>query len=133
MTATVANVPWSTVAAIAAGAVVGALSRFAAGLWLNAVWRGFPLGTLFVNCVGGLMIGFAMLLVTRHPDETLRHLVITGFLGGLTTFSSFSAESLGLLQRGELPLALAHTLAHVMGALLCAALGFWLARRVLRA
>ncbi|MCR5864859.1 MAG: CrcB family protein [Aquincola tertiaricarbonis] len=132
MTAALGAVPWTTVAAIGIGAAAGALARFAAGLWFNGLWRGFPLGTLLVNCVGGFLVGAAMVLFARHPDETLRHLAVTGFLGGLTTFSAFSGESLGLLQRGELPMAAAHTLSHVLGALLCASLGFLLARAALR-
>ncbi|MEF7616125.1 CrcB family protein [Aquincola sp. MAHUQ-54] len=124
---------WPTVVAIAFGAALGALARWGAGLWLNGLWRGFPLGTLAVNCVGGMLIGVAMFGFARHPDELLRHFAVTGFLGGLTTFSAFSGESLGLLQRGELPMAVAHTLAHVAGALACAAAGFWLAKVLWRA
>ncbi len=112
------------VLAVAGGAAVGALARWGAGLWLNARWAGFPLGTLFVNCVGGLLIGLALAWLERRPDEMLRLLRVTGFLGGLTTFSAFSAESLLLLQRGHWALAAGHTLAHVLGALACAALGF---------
>ena len=67
----------------------------------------------------------------RSPNELLRLLLVTGLLGGFTTFSAFSAESLILLQRGQLLLALGHTLAHVAGALACAALGFRLAQAVL--
>ena len=81
---------------------LGALARWGAGLWLNARWAGFPLGTLFVNCVGGLLIGMALAWFERSPNELLRLLLVTGFLGGLTTFSAFSAESLLLLQRGAL-------------------------------
>ena len=112
------------VLAVAAGAAVGALARWGAGLWLNARWAGFPLGTLFVNCVGGLLIGLALAWFERTPNELLRLLLVTGFLGGLTTFSAFSAESLLLIQRGQWTLAAGHTLAHVLGALACAALGF---------
>lgn len=115
--------------AVAGGAAVGALLRWAAGLWMNAAWGGFPLGTLLVNLAGGLMIGVAMVWFARHPDETLRLLLVTGLLGGLTTFSAFSGESLALLHRGDWGWALAHTLAHVLGALGSAALGFWLARQ----
>lgn len=111
-------------AAVAGGAAVGALARWAAGLWLNARWAGFPLGTLFVNVVGGLLIGMALAWLERTPNEMLRLLLVTGFLGGLTTFSAFSAESLLMLQRGHFGLAAGHTLAHVLGALACAALGF---------
>ncbi len=122
---------WAHAIAVAVGAAFGALARWLAGLWLNMVWAGFPLGTLLVNCVGGLLIGVALVWFDRVPNEALRLLWVTGFLGGLTTFSSFSGESLVLLQRGEWALALAHTLAHLLGSLACAALGFWLARAVL--
>jgi CrcB protein len=115
---------WVNVLAVSAGGVVGCLLRWLAGVWLNARWSGFPLGTLFVNCVGGLLIGMALFWFERTPNETLRLLVITGTLGGFTTFSSFSVESLIMLQRGELTLALAHATAHVLGALACAAIGF---------
>ena len=101
------------------------------GLWLNARWEGFPLGTLAVNCVGGLLIGAALVFLERSPNELLRLLLVTGFLGGLTTFSAFSVESLLLLQRGQWLLATGHTLAHVIGALLCAALGHRLGQAVL--
>jgi fluoride exporter len=115
---------WLQVLAVSAGAAAGALARWGAGLWLNARWAGFPLGTLFVNAVGGLLIGMALAWFERSPNEMLRLLLVTGFLGGLTTFSSFSAESLLLLQRGQWGLAAGHTLAHLLGALACAALGF---------
>lgn len=114
--------------AVALGGVVGCLLRWLAGVWLNTRWEGFPLGTLCVNCVGGLAIGAALFWFERTPDETLRLLVVTGVLGGFTTFSSFSVESLVLIQRGQYVLAAAHTLAHVMGALLCAGIGFRLAK-----
>ncbi len=121
---------WLQVLAVAAGAAAGALARWGAGLWLNARWAGFPLGTLFVNAVGGLLIGMALAWFERSPNEMLRLLLVTGFLGGLTTFSSFSAESLLLLLRGQWGLATGHTLAHLLGALACAALGFWALRTV---
>ncbi len=126
-----AGVPWLQVAAVSAGAAAGALLRWATGLWLNSPWAAFPLGTLLVNCVGGLLVGAALVWFERSPDETLRLLIVTGFLGGLTTFSAFSAESLLLLQRGEWGWAVAHTLLHVAGALGCAAVGFHAARHLL--
>ena len=115
-------------AAVAGGAAIGALLRWSAGLWLNAAWKGFPLGTLAVNAVGGFAIGIAMVIWAREPDAIGRVFFVTGLLGGLTTFSAFSAESLALLQRGDFGLAGAHTLAHVIGALAFAAAGFALAR-----
>lgn len=118
--------------AVASGAGIGALARWWFGMALNPVWGGFPLGTLAVNCLGGLLIGAAMVALERFPDPHWRLFLVTGILGGFTTFSSFSAESLGLLQRGEWPMAIAHSLAHVFGALSCAAGGLWLARLALR-
>ncbi len=114
---------WMQALAVAFGASLGALTRWGAGLWLNSRWQGFPLGTLLVNVVGGLLIGMALEWFGRQPNELLKLLLVTGFLGGLTTFSSFSGESLALLQRGEGLLALAHTAVHVLGSLGAAVLG----------
>src|SRR3982751_5003955 len=114
-----ADMPWLEIGAVSLGAVVGSLLRWGAGLWLNARWAGFPLGTLFVNCVGGLAIGAVLFWLERAPNELLRLLLVTGLLGGFTTFSAFSAESLIMLQRGEMALAFAHTVAHVAGSLAC--------------
>ena len=118
--------------AVALGAAVGALLRWLAGMALNGLWPGFPLGTLLVNCLGGALIGVAMVWFSRSPDELLRLLLVTGLLGGFTTFSSFSAESLGLVQRGDFGLALLHSAAHLLGALACTAMGYGLARAGLR-
>jgi len=123
--------PWPQVAVISLGASAGAVLRWLAGLWLNDRWSGFPLGTLFVNCAGGLLVGVALAWFERTPDEMVRLLLVTGLLGGFTTFSAFSVESLVLLQRGEWALALGHTLAHVVGALASAAIGFRLAALLL--
>ncbi len=122
--------PWLQIAAVAIGAALGALARWLAGLWLNPQWSGFPLGTLLVNGVGGLLIGAAMAWFERWPNELARLLLVTGFLGGLTTFSAFSGESLLLLLRSEFALALCHAAAHVFGSLAGATLGFWVVRSV---
>ena len=121
------------IVAVAVGAAAGALARWGAGLWLNSGYGGFPLGTLLVNVVGGLLIGMALEWVGRTPDELLRLLLVTGFLGGLTTFSSFSGESLTLLQQRAFGLALTHTLVHVIGSLAAAALGLRLMQLLLKA
>ena len=123
--------PWTQIALVAAGAGAGAVLRWAAGVWLNERWSGFPLGTLFVNCIGGLLVGVALVWFVRTPNEPMRLLLVTGVLGGFTTFSAFSVESLILVQRGLWPMALAHTLAHVVGALACAGLGYRLAQLIL--
>lgn len=116
--------------AVGAGAAVGAWVRWAASAWLNPLWPGFPLGTLGVNLAGGLLVGAALAVFERPHDETLRLLLVPGFLGGLTTFSAFSGESLALLRAGHLALALGHGIAHVLGALACAAAGYAIARAV---
>jgi CrcB protein len=112
--------------AVAAGAALGALARWRVGLALASVAVPFPLGTLTVNAVGGFAIGVAMAMVDRA--SLWQPFLVTGLLGGFTTFSAFSAESLGLIQRGQWPMALVHSLAHVVGALVCTALGYALAR-----
>jgi CrcB protein len=115
------------------GAAFGALLRWGLGLWLNPLWHGFPLGTLVVNTTGGFMIGVAASWLAHQPNPLLHLLLVTGFLGGLTTFSAFSIESLGLLQRGEFVTALLHSAAHLLGALVCAAAGFALGQAVVAA
>lgn len=116
-------------AAIAAGAVLGAWLRFALGALLNRSIEGLPLGTLVANLLGGLLIGAAIAWLARHPELSplWRLFLVTGFMGALTTFSTFSAESLELIQRGNLGWALAHTGLHLFGSLAAAAIGFRLA------
>src|SRR4029453_14448400 len=96
--------PWGGILAVGGGAAAGAWLRWWLGSLLNPVFPTLPLGTLAANLSGGLLMGFAMELMTRHavlPPEA-RLLVTTGFLGGLTTFSTFSAEIVTLLDRKEL-------------------------------
>ena len=109
--------------AVGLGAAAGGVVRWALGVVLQGQGPGFPLATWLVNAVGGLAIGLAMAGFARHPHELARLLLVTGVLGGFTTFSAFSAESLGLLQRGAVGLAVVHTAAHVLAALGAAALG----------
>ena len=125
--------PWSTLLAVALGSAIGGALRWTVGLWVNPIWPGFPLGTLVVNCVGGFVIGVALAAFELWPAELPRAFVITGLLGGFTTFSAFSGESLQLLHRGQAALALLHSAAHLLGALACTAAGFALARWLLRA
>ncbi|MCL4745745.1 MAG: fluoride efflux transporter CrcB [Burkholderiaceae bacterium] len=117
---------WPGFAAIAAGAVLGAWLRFALGAALNQVAPRLPLGTLAANLVGGLLIGAAVAWLARHPElsPAWRLFVVAGFLGALTTFSTFSIESLELLQRGDFAWAIGHTLVHVLGSLAAAAIGY---------
>ncbi|MCO5099530.1 MAG: fluoride efflux transporter CrcB [Burkholderiaceae bacterium] len=115
--------------AVGAGAALGAWARWAAGLWLNLAHRALPLGTLLVNVVGGLLVGIAVAWFARNPDlaPEWRLFAITGFLGALTTFSTFSIESFGLLARGAFGWAIAHSALHLFGSLAAAALGYRLA------
>jgi fluoride exporter len=114
--------------AVALGAASGGLLRWQVGLWLNPKHAWLPLGTLAVNVAGGLLVGALLVLLARPEHQLWKLLLVTGFLGGLTTFSAFSGESLHLLQRGAWVLALAHSMLHVLGALGAAVLGAWLAR-----
>jgi len=95
------------------------------GLGLNAVFPLLPLGTLVANLAGGYVMGLAMGFITLGGvfSPELRLLVTTGFLGGLTTFSTFSAEAVELFTRGEYGWASVHVLSHVAGSLLMTALG----------
>ena len=110
------------VLAICLGASAGALARWRLALWLNTPGAALPWGTLVANVVGGYLIGLALAMLQALPqlDPVWRLLLVTGFLGALTTFSTFSAEVLGLLLQGRLGLALGVTLAHVAGSLLAA-------------
>jgi CrcB protein len=104
--------------------------RWGLGVFLNPLFPTLPLGTLAANLVGGLLMGFAMELLTRHavlPAEA-RLLVTTGFLGGLTTFSTFSAEVVTLLTRREYLWGSIAVGAHVMGSLAMTILGIALSR-----
>ena len=120
-------------AAVGVGAALGAWLRWALGLALNHVLPLFPLGTLLANLVGGYLIGVSMGLIaqTGAMSPELRLFVITGFLGGLTTFSTFSAESLSLLQAGRYEVALLHVAGRLAGSILLTLLGLWTVRSVL--
>ena len=115
--------------AVGIGAVLGAWARWALGIWLNSAGRPFPEGTLAANLIGGFTIGMLVAWFGRHPDldPAWRLFAITGFLGALTTFSSFSIESFGMIQRGDFGGALLHTGLHLFGSLLLAAVGYRLA------
>ncbi|MFL6696600.1 MAG: CrcB family protein [Vitreoscilla sp.] len=123
--------PWAQWAAVGLGGGVGALMRWRLVIGLASLdWPIAP-GILVANLVGGLCIGFSIVAFERMPSEGLRLLLVTGVLGGLTTFSSFSGESLGLMIKGQWAVAIVHTLVHVCGALLAAALGWQIGRWVL--
>lgn len=112
-------------AAVCIGASCGALLRWLAALTLNSHFPAIPFGTLLVNIIGGFLIGFALSFFAHYPAITpqWRLMVITGFLGGLTTFSTFSAEVVDLLQKGEFLWAVLHVTSHVGGSLVATFMG----------
>jgi fluoride exporter len=113
-------------AAVGIGAALGAWLRWGLSIWLNPRQPEFPLGTLASNLVGGYLVGLAVAWFMARGDlpPEWRLFVITGFLGGLTTFSTFSAEVTQLLSRGEYASGLALAAVHLMGSLLLTAAGF---------
>jgi CrcB protein len=122
--------PWGGILAVGGGAAAGAWLRWWLGMLLNPFFLTLPLGTLAANLTGGLLMGFAMELLTRHAvfSPEARLLVTTGFLGGLTTFSTFSAEVVTLLLRKEYLWGAIATASHVLGSLMMTILGVLLVR-----
>jgi fluoride exporter len=123
--------PWMNIAAVGVGAAFGAWARWGLSVLLNPLLPSLPLGTLAANLIGGLLIGIVMgLAEPLSLSVTTRLLIVTGFLGGLTTFSTFSAESVGALMRGETAWAVLHLLAHLVGSLVLTGLGVLIGRAI---
>lgn len=116
---------WPSILAIFFGAGLGALLRAGFNLATVGVASMLPLGTFISNMVGGYLIGIAVAFFGNNPNLSpeWKLFVITGFLGGLTTFSSFSAEVVGFMQRGEVTWALGTALLHLVGSLCLTFLG----------
>lgn len=113
--------------AVAGGAALGALLRWLLGLACNGLLPALPLGTLLANWIGGYAIGVLGALFLSQPQswsEATRLFLVTGMLGGLTTFSTFSLESVGLMQRQLWGTMLAHMGLHLGGSLLLTVAGF---------
>ena len=113
-------------AAVGAGAMLGAWARWGLGILLNPLVPNLPLGTLAANLGGGYLVGLAIAFFAANASlaPEWRLACITGFLGALTTFSTFSAESVQLLQMGKYVDAGLHSAAHLFGAILATILGF---------
>lgn len=111
---------WSPVLAISLGAAAGALFRWQLGVRLNSLFPAVPPGTLAANLIGGYIIGLAVAYLAQAPHlaPEWRLFIITGFCGGLTTFSTFSAEVVTRLQEGQLTWAMGAIAIHVAGSLL---------------
>jgi CrcB protein len=116
---------FSSVLSVSAGASLGALLRWWLAGRLNPLWPALPLGTLSANLAGGYLVGIAVAVFAQHPalSPQARLFVVTGFLGGLTTFSTFSAEVVTQLQQGHTAWALATAFAHLLGSFALTALG----------
>ncbi|UCD67884.1 MAG: fluoride efflux transporter CrcB [Betaproteobacteria bacterium] len=124
--------PYTGFLAVGVGAALGAWVRWGLGVALNTVVPNLPLGTLAANLLGGYLIGIAVEFFSQHaslPVE-LRLLIITGLLGGMTTFSSFSAEAVGLLNSARYGWMALLIAAHVIGSIIMTLLGILTLRAV---
>ena len=117
------------------GAFLGACLRYLLGLGLNAVFPTIPLGTLAANMLGGLLMGLMMALMMQFQalSPEVRLFITTGFLGGLTTFSTFSAETVTLLLRREYAWTFGIIGVHLVGTLGMTLSGFFLVQSIVRA
>ena len=115
----------AALAAVGIGAVLGAWSRWALSYWLNPKLEHLPLGTLSANLIGGYLIGIAVAVFAADPalPPFWRLLIVTGFLGGLTTFSTFSAEAVTLLARAQYAWASVLIASHLVGSIAATVLG----------
>ena len=123
---------WISFTGVGVGAALGAWLRWMLGLWLNPIFTSIPLGTLAANLIGGYLVGVAVMLFhinTSLPAE-LRLFLITGFLGGLTTFSSFSAEVVALMRTEAWGMALVAVGLHLCGSLVMTGLGIYTVQRL---
>lgn len=111
--------------AIALGATLGAWLRWGLSLWLNPLHYKMPMGTLAANLIGAYLIGVAIAVISRNPaiSPQLSLFITTGFLGGLTTFSAFSVETVDLLTRQHYFWGMTIIMSHVLGSLLMTFLG----------
>ena len=116
---------WTAFAGVGAGAALGAWLRWGLSALLNPLFTAMPLGTLAANLIGGYLVGVAVAVFAHLPalSPEWRLFAITGFLGGLTTFSSFSAEVVNLITRSQFGWALACAVAHLIGSLTMTAAG----------
>jgi CrcB protein len=119
--------------AICVGASLGALGRWRLGLWLNSEQATLPWGTMAANWIGAYAVGALVVWFQANPglDPVWRAALITGLLGALTTFSTFSAEALALIQQGRWGWAMLHSGLHLVGSVALAAAGMATAQRYL--
>lgn len=123
---------WISFAGIGVGAALGAWLRWILGLWLNPLFAIVPLGTLAANLLGGYLVGAAVMLfhINSSLPAELRLFLVTGFLGGLTTFSTFSAEVVALIRVEAWGWAFVAASVHLFGSLLMTGLGIYTVQRL---
>ena len=124
---------WLVVLAVSSGAAIGACIRWGLSYWLNAKPMWIPLGTLSANLMAGFLIGLALAWFTAHPsiNPSVRLFVVTGFLGGLSTLSTLSAESLKYFMHEQWLHAFGHLGLHIGGTLFATSCGYHLLKRFL--
>jgi len=117
--------------AVCVGAALGAMCRWLLGLWLNGPGAAWPWGTLTVNLGGGYLIGVLLGVLAVQPEVPvwLRLFLLTGFLGGMTTFSTFSGETVAMLMRGAYLSATGYAAMSLFGSLAATVVGFYTAAR----
>jgi fluoride exporter len=115
------------------GGAIGSAARYLVGRGTTALWGiGYPWGTLTVNLVGGFLMGLLVAIFARtgHANEPLHVLLAIGVLGGFTTFSSFSLDTVNMIERGDMLMALGYVLASVIGSVLALFAALWIVRAV---
>ncbi len=120
---------WLNVAAVMLGSALGAFCRYSLAVYANTLWRNFYVGTFLANALGCFLIGIALArLPASHLSPTVRLFMTTGFLGGLTTFSTFSGETISLCKAGFWRDAFIYGFISLLISLMATALGWWLFR-----
>lgn len=116
---------------VAIGGAAGASLRYAAGLWITRLFgHGFPLGVMTVNIVGSFLMGVFVVFAAQRSLTHLSPLVMTGFLGGFTTFSAFSLEAVTLFERGQIGASGVYVATSVVGSIVALFAGLWVAREI---
>ncbi|SFB00462.1 camphor resistance protein CrcB [Poseidonocella pacifica] len=123
---------FTSLLSVAAGGAIGASLRFLSGIGIARIWGGsFPLGVLSVNVLGSFLMGVFVVVAAERGLTYLGPFVMTGLLGGFTTFSAFSLETVTLFERGEPVQAMAYVIFSILGSIAALALGILLSRGVL--